>query len=138
MHCASLVHDDIIDRDKERRGMPSYYKKFGVEDAILTGHRLITMGLKKVLERGVDFLSDILDTWEKTLQGEISDVRFATKKFRKPPRILYKMYREVILQKTAIPFATACKLGAKEADAPASVINSLYNYGKKSLKDCRW
>ncbi len=48
-HSASLVHDDIIDGDLKRRSSPSYYRTFGIEDAILTGHRAIVLGFKCIL-----------------------------------------------------------------------------------------
>lgn len=40
-HTASLVHDDIIDSDKWRRGRPSTHHKFGTGNAIVVGDSLI-------------------------------------------------------------------------------------------------
>lgn len=40
-HVASLIHDDIIDKDDLRRGRPSVHSKFGVADAIVAGDALI-------------------------------------------------------------------------------------------------
>ena len=43
-HGASLVHDDIIDKDNVRRGRPSYHVKKGIGSAILTGHKMLAYG----------------------------------------------------------------------------------------------
>src|SRR5918911_4397800 len=40
-HIASLVHDDIIDGDAERRGCPAVHVQYGVPLAILTGDFLV-------------------------------------------------------------------------------------------------
>lgn len=41
IHNASLVHDDLIDRDETRRGRPSVWKKFGENLALCTGDLLV-------------------------------------------------------------------------------------------------
>jgi geranylgeranyl pyrophosphate synthase len=40
-HAASLVHDDIIDGDHYRRGIPSVFARYGQNDAIVIGDALI-------------------------------------------------------------------------------------------------
>ncbi|MEV4303279.1 polyprenyl synthetase family protein [Nonomuraea sp. NPDC049624] len=40
-HTASLIHDDIIDCDELRRGRPSVFSRYGIEDAIVAGDALI-------------------------------------------------------------------------------------------------
>jgi geranylgeranyl pyrophosphate synthase len=40
-HLASLIHDDVIDRDEIRRGRPSVWGKFGGDAAIVGGDLLI-------------------------------------------------------------------------------------------------
>ena len=42
LHNASLVHDDVHDRDVERRGQPSVWHKFGDEVAICAGDLLLS------------------------------------------------------------------------------------------------
>ena len=48
LHNASLVHDDIIDNDKIRRGQSSIWKKYGVGKAILLGDYLISKSYQEV------------------------------------------------------------------------------------------
>jgi geranylgeranyl pyrophosphate synthase len=40
-HLASLIHDDLMDRDEMRRGQPSIWNKFDADDAILAGDLFI-------------------------------------------------------------------------------------------------
>ncbi|SDG00768.1 geranylgeranyl diphosphate synthase, type I [Limimonas halophila] len=41
LHNASLVHDDLIDEDATRRGVPSVWKTHGTAGAVLLGDRLL-------------------------------------------------------------------------------------------------
>ena len=51
-HTASLVHDDIIDKDKERRGKPSFHIKEGIPKALLIGHQMLSTGFNIALSHG--------------------------------------------------------------------------------------
>jgi len=127
-HSASLIHDDIIDGDVERRGKSSYYKTFGVADAILTGHRAIVLGFKSVLGHDQRVLQTLFNVWEESLRGEIKDIEA-----RKNIALIVsgeKLYREVILKKTASLFAGAAKLGTLEACASCDLQSIFCDYGK--------
>ena len=59
IHTFSLIHDDIMDQDDMRRGMPSCHKAHGEAMALLAGDAL----LNYAYERGVRFL-DTADLYE--------------------------------------------------------------------------
>ena len=42
-HCASLLHDDVVDDADTRRGIESHRKRFGDRTAVLTGDNLISL-----------------------------------------------------------------------------------------------
>lgn len=46
LHTASLIHDDMIDRDSLRRGKESVHTKFGSERALLAGDALIAKAIQ--------------------------------------------------------------------------------------------
>lgn len=46
LHTASLVHDDIIDKDTTRRGREAVHRKFGIERAVLAGDALIAKAIQ--------------------------------------------------------------------------------------------
>lgn len=47
-HNFTLIHDDIIDKDEYRRGVPTVHVKYGVEMAILAGDLLYTESLRSI------------------------------------------------------------------------------------------
>ena len=44
IHCASLLHDDVIDESDTRRGNPSINAIFGAKSAIMLGDALYSKG----------------------------------------------------------------------------------------------
>ena len=128
-HSASLVHDDIIDGDLSRRSESSYYKRFGVEDAILTGHRAIVLGFKCVLGHDARILETFFDVWDKSLKGEIQEIESR----KNVPALLEsgkELYLEVIINKTASLFAGAAKIASQEARVSEDLQNLFWEYGK--------
>ena len=56
MHTASLLHDDVVDEAKERRGNPSVYAQWGNKTAILSGDYLLAASFMGALGRvGVSY-----------------------------------------------------------------------------------
>ncbi|MGA2573541.1 MAG: polyprenyl synthetase family protein [Candidatus Methanomethylicaceae archaeon] len=128
-HSASLVHDDIIDGDIARRGSSSYYKAYGIEDAILTGHRVIVLGFKNILDHDPKIIRMLFNIWEDSLRGEMKDVE-ARKNDRSLIGLRGELYFEVILKKTASLFAGAAMVGSQEAKAPKKLQDIFWEYGK--------
>ncbi len=128
-HSASLVHDDIIDGDSKRRSKPSYFNVFGVQDAVLTGHRAIVLGFKNVLGHDPKILETFFDVWDRSLKGEIEDVASRRKSLTVLAR-KERLYFDVILNKTASLFAGAAKIGSQEAGAPEDLQNLFWDFGK--------
>lgn len=128
-HSASLVHDDIIDGDDKRRSKLSYYRVFGIEDAVLMGHKAIVLGFKKVLGHDPKILETFFDVWERSLKGEAEEVAS-----RKSSLALLTCdearYFGVIMNKTASLFAGAAKIGSQMAAVQEDLQNLFWNYGK--------
>ena len=76
LHTSSLVHDDIIDGDSTRRGMPSTNSKFGTEAAILAGNALISGAIQSASPYGSDVVNAISKTAMKMCAGEMLDFRY--------------------------------------------------------------
>jgi len=129
VHSASLVHDDILDRDLQRRGKPAAYLKYGVEDAILLGHKMVSLGLKMVVNHGLEVLKTLVDTWDLTLKGEMMDIELSKRKIEDLISNGKKLYFDVISEKTASLFAGSCKIGAQEAEANEDLQSLFWKYG---------
>lgn len=140
-HTASLVHDDIIDKDKTRRGKPAFHIKEGIPKALLIGHRMLAIGFNIALSHGKKFAKLYVDTWSEVLNGEMREVDYdedyddnaikndtdgITSKSK-----IFKEYFKIINMKTASLFSSACKAGAIEAEASGEILDILANYGRE-------
>ena len=89
-HTASLIHDDIIDKDKERRGKTSLYVKEGIANAVLTGHRMLSLGFNIALKHGKEAAKLYIEAWNDVLNGEIDEVDFNKKSIKNLKKISTK------------------------------------------------
>ncbi len=136
-HTASLVHDDIIDEDKERRGKPAFYIEEGVPNALLNGHKMLAIGFNIALSHGEQIARLYVDTWSEILCGELKEVNFnkddvknGTNELSTKSKI-FSEYNKIINMKTASLFSSACKAGAIEADATGEILTTLADYGRE-------
>jgi geranylgeranyl pyrophosphate synthase len=134
-HAASLVHDDIIDNDKMRRGQPSFHVKKGVADAILTGHKMLVTGFNIALQHGKDIAKLYIDSWNEVVNGEIDEVSFNKKELKELDRSsksqIFKIYNNIIDLKTAVLFSSASKAGALEANMSGDILKVFADYGRE-------
>jgi geranylgeranyl pyrophosphate synthase len=134
-HSASLIHDDIMDGDTERRGKLALHAVKGIGAAILIGHKMINEAFRISLEHGENNAKIFLDTWNETLNGQLKDIDFTSHienllLSRKPEKLLDEYFR-IIEMKTASLFAAACRAGAIEAGAEEKVILLMREYGRE-------
>jgi geranylgeranyl pyrophosphate synthase len=135
-HAASLVHDDIIDEDIERRGKPSYHIKKGTANAILTGHKMLVIGFNVALKHGEEWAKLYVDSWNEVVNGEIDEVNFNKKNLKYWDEIsskseILEIYNKIINLKTAVLFSSVCKAGALEANMPEDVLILFGDYGRE-------
>jgi geranylgeranyl pyrophosphate synthase len=134
-HGASLVHDDIIDGDLSRRGEPAFYIKRGIDNAILTGHKMLVIGFDLALAQGSKFAKLYVDTWRETLEGQLSEINFNTKDLRdnsiSADSKFFQIYSKIIDLKTATLFSSACKAAAIWGNASEELSILLGDYGRE-------
>jgi geranylgeranyl diphosphate synthase type I len=74
IHTATLIHDDIIDRDEQRRGKPALHVQWG-DKALLAGDLLFTKAISLVSTfYDCDVLRAIAEATMETCDGEFLDV----------------------------------------------------------------
>lgn len=72
LHLATLVHDDIIDNAKIRRGIETIQKKFGKRTAVICGDYLLAAALKQLMNVGDKYGKNYLpDYVEQICMGEL-------------------------------------------------------------------
>ncbi len=72
IHAASLLHDDVIDGGILRRGAPTFWKKHGVNGAILFGDLLMFKALSLLVNVGrPDLLQELIDRTGEVCRSEV-------------------------------------------------------------------
>jgi len=134
-HNASLVHDDIMDGDMKRRGELAFYIKEGIDNAILIGHKMLVLGFQIMLSHGEKNAQLFVETWDRTLNGQLTEVNFNSKDLDDtsiaPDSKFFQLYSHIINLKTAWLFASACKAAAYEAHVSEDIAEALFQYGRE-------
>ncbi len=72
IHGASLLHDDVIDGGMIRRGAPTFWKKYGINGAILFGDVLMFKALALLVAvKREDLLSELIDRTGEVCRSEV-------------------------------------------------------------------
>lgn len=125
LHTESVIHDDIIDEERLRRGKPSFHVKYGYNSSVLTADFvlgiILNIGSKMNNSR---VMSELSSAATKMSEGEMMEIRFA-----KHNEITEDEYIKVIEHKTASLFEASTKIGAILGDGQEDQIHALGNYG---------
>jgi len=107
LHLATLIHDDIIDESKLRRGFESIQSQFGKDTAVYAGDYLLT-GMFSLLSEADDTGADklALSALQDILFGELSQ-----KQNRYQTNITFQSYISQISGKTAALFKLSVMFG---------------------------
>jgi geranylgeranyl diphosphate synthase type I len=124
VHTATLVHDDIIDQDEIRRDRPSLYKKWSVNDAILTGDTLIALAVEIASGYGEVVLKNVARSALELCEGEFLDYAFDLEEVNE------ESYFRAISQKSASLFKSAAYCGGLVGDGDDLEINALSKFGE--------
>ncbi|MDF2524880.1 MAG: trans-hexaprenyltranstransferase [Clostridiales bacterium] len=125
LHMATLVHDDIIDRSKLRRGKVTVSEKYGMDMAVYVGDFLLTKAILMLSsDVSQDNLVDIASSVKTICEGEVDQYQG---KFNIDTSIFNYLKR--INRKTAVLFAVCCGVGAHAAGCPDSFRRSLVKFG---------
>lgn len=127
-HSFTLIHDDIMDKADVRRGVPTVYRKWDENTAILSGDVMSIESYKMVAKAPAKALPEVLTLFSKTAaevcEGQQYDMDFEDMDF-----VPMADYMKMIGLKTAVLIACAAKMGAVIAEAPAASCELLYKYG---------
>lgn len=108
IHTATLLHDDIIDGAKYRRGKISANKKFGNDIVVLCGDFLYSRAFINLVEDGNSDIQMVLANAAKTMsEGEIYQL-VKTAEFN----MTMDNYLKIIYSKTAILMSACCEIAA--------------------------
>jgi geranylgeranyl diphosphate synthase type I len=128
VHNFSLLHDDLMDGDHERRHRRTVWSIWGAASAILTGDALLALAQEVVLEAesthaGRAALMLAVTTRELT-RGQVQDLAFETRS-----GITLDECLDMAGGKTGALMAAAAAIGAVLAGAPQATVSALTTFG---------
>lgn len=127
IHTASLLHDDVVDEAKLRRGRSSANSLWGNQASILVGDFLYSKALYHAVRLQNQRVMDVLSETTTTMsEGEVLQLMQI-----KNIDMTEAEYFRLVECKTGILIAAACRLGAVISKAPLSWEDAVAAYGKK-------
>jgi geranylgeranyl diphosphate synthase type I len=138
IHNFSLVHDDIMDNDDMRHGIPTVHKIFGLPLAILSGDILFSKAFQILSTTNINSIKDssLLSMIRKLssacvdiCEGQYKDIQFSHG-LNFPSE---DEYIEMISKKTAALFKVSCSLGALcSRNATDKDVDNMSEFGQNS------
>ena len=126
LHTASLVHDDVVDESKERRGQPSVNAVYNNKVAVLVGDYVLSTALLNIsYTNNSDILRSIAVLGRNLSNGEILQLsNIQNTEFSED------IYYDVIKMKTAALFEACCEVGTLSVNANKRQIELAKEFGR--------
>ena len=126
-HNFTLVHDDIMDSSKIRRGKETVHIKWNLNQAILSGDSMLILSYKLFENYSDDIQKKLLQLFNDTAllicEGQQMDMDFENQ-----TNVNYESYIKMIKYKTAVLLGSSMKMGA--------IINNVNEIDSKLLYEC--
>jgi len=124
IHNATLLHDDVIDDGKKRRGQPTINSLLGNESAVLLGDFLLSRVLNMCTKLQPQAAKEIAVTAARVCEGELRQVNQ-----RQNWQLSETQYIDIITEKSASVFSSCCFLGGLLSKGTEAQLQSLRRFG---------
>jgi geranylgeranyl diphosphate synthase type I len=128
VHNFSLLHDDLMDGDEQRRHRDTVWKVHGPAQAILVGDALFALANEVLLETntaaGARATRRLTSATRKLIDGQAQDISFEHRE-----RVTVEECLEMEGNKTGALLACACSIGAVLGGADDATADALERYG---------
>jgi geranylgeranyl diphosphate synthase, type I len=128
VHNFSLLHDDLMDGDEERRHRPTAWKVFGPAMAILAGDALLALAEDVLLESpgdtGARAARHLTEATDRLITGQAEDLSFESRLDVSVDECL-----AMTGNKTGALLACSSSIGAVLAGAPEPSVRALADFG---------
>ncbi len=133
LHTFTLIHDDIMDHDSERRGRPTVHSVWGEEMGIIVGDTLYSTAFKALLDvrrRGVGD-TRVLDAVEALVEanGELQEGQIMDMFFEERESVSEEEYTSMIRKKTGALIEAAVKIGCIVGGGSKEQLEAFKTYG---------
>ena len=126
IHTATLVHDDVVDESKRRRGFFSINAIWKNKIAVLVGDFLLSRGMILCIEnKDYDHLDIISESVKKMSEGELLQIEKS-----RSLDINETIYFDIIKKKTASLIGSCCKIAAVSVTKEKKIIESVFKIGE--------
>ena len=126
IHTATLLHDDVIDESKMRRGIPTANDLFGNKSSVLVGDFLFSKSFELMVANGSKSILKILSKTSSTLaEGEVMQL-ITIKNYLTNDQ----SYMNIIKAKTASLFSAASEISALLTNQDNQTQKNLKKYGE--------
>ncbi|RHJ94075.1 polyprenyl synthetase family protein [Parabacteroides bouchesdurhonensis] len=126
LHTATLIHDDVIDETKQRRGVPSLNAIFDNRISVLVGDYVLSTALIRSFQTGDLRIVGIISNLGRDLsEGEIKQLETAEESI-----LDENCYLQVIKKKTATLLSACTEIGAISAGASTDMITLCREFGE--------
>ncbi|MEM8848990.1 MAG: polyprenyl synthetase family protein [Pseudomonadota bacterium] len=125
IHTATLLHDDVVDESRQRRGRPTANLLWDNQSSVLVGDYLFARSFQLMVETGSLRVLDILSGAAATIaEGEVLQLSAA-----RNLATTEETYLHVVRGKTAALFEAACEVGGVIAGVPDAQVAALARFG---------
>ena len=125
VHNFSLLHDDIMDRDVERRHRPTGWVAFGEGQAILAGNAMLTAAVEILVCDDPGSVPLLLETVQELIRGQSEDLALEGNDNAQISEVL-----EMEAGKTAALIAGSLAMGARAGGADGEVVRRVAAAGR--------
>lgn len=125
LHTESIIHDDIIDEENQRRGKPSFHVKYGYNSSILTADFVlgVILNISSKL-KDPRIINELSDAATKMTEGEMMEIKLG-----KEMDITEDDYIKVLEYKTASLFEASAKIGAIVGGGDEEQVHTMTSFG---------
>ncbi|MGW4568950.1 polyprenyl synthetase family protein [Streptomyces sp. NPDC004561] len=128
VHNFSLVHDDLMDGDEERRHRRTVWKLWGPSSAILTGDAMLALAQEVLLDSGLPTAAPaarlLARTTRHLIRGQVQDLSFEQRS-----HVTVEECVDMAADKTGALLSASAAIGAVLAGAPEATVDALALYG---------
>ncbi|SDK70093.1 polyprenyl synthetase family protein [Paracoccus chinensis] len=125
IHTATLLHDDVVDESRQRRGRPTANLLWDNKSSVLVGDYLFARSFQLMTETGNMRVMSILSNASAVIaEGEVLQLTAA-----QDLRTTEEIYLQVVRGKTAALFSAATEVGGVIAGGTDAQVQALYDYG---------
>ena len=127
-HSFTLMHDDIMDRSPLRRGVPTVWKKWNEDTAILSGDVMLIDAYQRISKAPRAALGRVMPLFSRTA-AQVCEGQQFDMDFESMDEVPMEEYNKMIGLKTAVLLACSAEMGALIGGASEAECEALYQYG---------